>query len=236
MKLVEIPSSHNIVLQYQLASLSYRIFAWIIDFIIMLISSSTLGALVGWSSVLPYFVIIPIFFFYNLAFEMFWQGQTIGKRLLGIRVVTSDGEQMSLKALLLRWSFRFVDIGLSMGIVGILSVFSNSRNQRIGDILANTIVINTKYNSFFSLASFKKLESADHEILYPEVVDLYNDEQMLNIKNVLQRLDGSPSPEVHDAANKLFQLICDQMAVVPHTKNKKVFLQYILKDYIILSR
>ena len=67
-------------------------------------------------------------------------GQTIGKRIVGIRVVDEDGGHVGFGAAVVRNLLRFVD-GLFFYLVGALFAFSSPRGQRLGDRAAHTVVV-----------------------------------------------------------------------------------------------
>lgn len=67
-------------------------------------------------------------------------GRTLGKKLLGIKVIRVDGSPMTMKASLVRNCLRIID-SLFYGAVGALVVINSARNQRLGDMAAKTLVI-----------------------------------------------------------------------------------------------
>lgn len=66
-------------------------------------------------------------------------GQTIGKKLVGLVVVMEDGTPASTRAVVVRNAFRAID-GLVFYVVGFLVVVLTDRRQRVGDLVANTVV------------------------------------------------------------------------------------------------
>lgn len=78
---------------------------------------------------------------YPIVMEWFWRGQTIGKMVMHIRVVDEQGLRLRFSQVVIRNLLRFVDMLPGMYLVGGLSSFISTRGQRIGDIAANTIVI-----------------------------------------------------------------------------------------------
>jgi uncharacterized RDD family membrane protein YckC len=78
---------------------------------------------------------------YFFLFEWRWNGQTPGKRLLHLRVVKADGAPVSWIDVLLRNVSRPVDSFGPMGLVGLLMIFVSPRAQRLGDLMARTLVI-----------------------------------------------------------------------------------------------
>jgi uncharacterized RDD family membrane protein YckC len=102
--------------------------------------SGALGALSGLGHglgvVLLGTALLALVWGYYPFFEAVWNGQTPGKRALGLRVVELDGQRAGLGAVLLRNLFRPVD-GLG---IGLLLVLLTHRHQRLGDLVAGTIV------------------------------------------------------------------------------------------------
>ena len=78
--------------------------------------------------------------YFNL-FEWMWSGQTPGKRLLHLRVIKVDGSPVSGIDVLLRNLSRPVDTLGPMGLIGLLVIFVSRKAQRLGDLMARTLVI-----------------------------------------------------------------------------------------------
>lgn len=96
------------------------------------------------SDVLKILLILAIFGFqwcYFNFFEWLWNGQTPGKRLLHLRVIKVDGSPVSGVDVLLRNLSRPVDTLGPMGLIGLLMIFVNRKAQRLGDLMARTMVI-----------------------------------------------------------------------------------------------
>ncbi len=149
-------NAHNVRIEVPLASIGMRIVAYIIDMI--LISSylyfvlSTLGKL-GIDStirqvsdtivVLLFIVILSPAIFYSLIFELFNDGQSIGKMVCNLKVTSQTGKSPSSESFLLRWIFRLIDLKLIGQFIGLMSALLSSKRQRIGDMVADTVVVNT---------------------------------------------------------------------------------------------
>lgn len=78
--------------------------------------------------------------YFNI-FEWIWNGQTPGKRLLHLRVIKVDGSPVSGVDVLLRNLSRPVDTLGPMGLIGLLMIFVSRKAQRLGDLMARTLVI-----------------------------------------------------------------------------------------------
>lgn len=87
---------------------------------------------------------VVLFFFtgwaYDVAWETAWGGQTPGKRLLGLRVVGRDGAPVSFVESLVRNVLRAVEVPL-LYAPGVLMVALTPRHQRLGDLVAGTLVV-----------------------------------------------------------------------------------------------
>ena len=132
-----------------------RSLAWMIDFAIKI------GVLLGLGFVLSLFqafgiaVLLVVFFlmewFYPVFFEVYWHGQTPGKRALGIAVVYQDGTPVGWRGSLLRNLLRAADMlpvlpigaGLFLPLYGfgLFTALFNRRFQRLGDLIAGTVVV-----------------------------------------------------------------------------------------------
>ena len=81
------------------------------------------------------------FFLYFILQEGFFQGQTLGKRIFNLRVLSSDGTPVTFSGALYRNLLRPADMFPGFYLVGIIAIFTNERSQRIGDLAAGTLVI-----------------------------------------------------------------------------------------------
>ena len=91
--------------------------------------------------IIIFFVLILIpTLFYGLLSELFFNGQTIGKHLLKLRVVKTDGSMPGIGAYLLRWLLMLID-GPALSGLGVLVMLLNKDNRRFGDLAAGTMVI-----------------------------------------------------------------------------------------------
>jgi uncharacterized RDD family membrane protein YckC len=139
-----------VVLDLETAGVASRVFAGLIDFLIqavimfvgvMLITVVTLAS--GSSVVLALSLLSAgVLMGYPLISETVMRGRTIGKRALGLRAVTVEGAPIRLRHALLRMMGGLVDRYLPpLGVTGMLFVLGTARHQRVGDLLAGTIVI-----------------------------------------------------------------------------------------------
>lgn len=93
-------------------------------------------------TIVSYFVISIL---YGIALEWFWRGQTVGKRLLRLRVVDSEGLRLQPSQVVLRNLLRFVDMLPACYMLGGIASLCSRHCQRLGDLAANTVVIRSEY-------------------------------------------------------------------------------------------
>lgn len=146
-----IVTPEGIVFSHLLASPVTRCLAWSMDLLcIMALLTATNMALAFLQlispdvaqavSILAYFVIS---IGYGIVTEWYWRGQTLGKRLLRLRVVDAQGLRLHFTQIVIRNLLRAVDSLPVFYLVGGLACLLNPRAQRLGDIAANTVVIRT---------------------------------------------------------------------------------------------
>lgn len=141
----KVDSPEGVQLELTLAGLGTRMIAQMLDWLIklgvglgllLLLEPSRLG-----STVLLVSLTLVSFFGYELFFETIWSGRTPGKRASRVRVVMADGSPVTFTAALVRSLLRIVDFLPTLYGLGAILVFVTSKNQRLGDLAAGTIVV-----------------------------------------------------------------------------------------------
>ena len=240
MKTIEITTSQKVTIQYELASIMNRFIAFFIDSMIMLgyfiIISIAISSRRNEESFIIYiFLCIPLVL-YSLISEIFLNGQSIGKRAIGLKIVKLNGDNPHAYDYFIRWAFRFLDIWMSIGSIAALVMSASSNSQRIGDILAGTTVIKQSSTRVFALADILKISSLDNYIITYKQVTKLSEKDMLFVKLALERERRYPNPAhqtvIKELCNKLAELL--NIGVLP--KDKRLFLRTLLNDYIVLTR
>lgn len=142
---VSVRTTQNVIIHYPVASVGERLLAYLIDRILQLVyilATATLLIRLDIQQIWIWFLvlIIPVLLF-RLLFEIFMNGQTPGKRLMKIQVVTLNGTRATLGGYILRWLFALVDFGVLGGAIAVIVVAAGGKGQRLGDIVAGTAVI-----------------------------------------------------------------------------------------------
>lgn len=145
---VEIPG--GIYLEAQVVGPIPRCFAFAIDLVIrgvVMFVFSLAAAPFGIAGVGGGFLLIFLFvleWLYPVLFEVFWRGQTPGKRILGIAVINDDLTPVTLGTSMIRNLLRTVDFLPLFYLAGLVTMLSNRRFQRLGDMAAGTLVISLR--------------------------------------------------------------------------------------------
>jgi uncharacterized RDD family membrane protein YckC len=267
MGIIRVPTTFNIDLEFDIPEFHRRLFAWVIDVIIqiiyyrvaILILNRSISAADIFSEDNQYnvwglymMIIIPIFT-YHLICEVTMNGQSIGKKLFGIRVVSENGGRPGISQFIIRWLIRtgdytiviilmlnvfilinkellvFLAASLLLLLTDIILVISSKKSQRLGDILAHTILVRTGARGSIDETVF--MEVADSYVpVFPQIMKL-SDKDINAIKNIL------------DTARKKgdFQLaLMASEKIKNHLKINSTlspydFLDTLLKDYNYLS-
>jgi uncharacterized RDD family membrane protein YckC len=143
-----IRTPEGIEFSFLLAGPITRFLAWSVDLMVILAVGKLLSVLVGVVGIvsrdLAVAVTILVYFVvsigYGIALEWYWTGQTLGKRLLRLRVTDVRGMQLQFSQIVIRNLLRFIDSLPALYMVGGLACLISQRAQRLGDIVANTIV------------------------------------------------------------------------------------------------
>ena len=151
-----IDTPEQIALDYALAGVGSRCLALALDtlfqgaltviLLLLVIGVSALQGLVGgisglWPMAVGLFLAFLIFYGYFAIFEIVWHGQTPGKRIVGLRVISATGHPLTAQAALLRNIVRIVDSLPGVYAIGVLTMLITERSQRLGDLAAGSVVV-----------------------------------------------------------------------------------------------
>lgn len=258
MSLLQVKTSFNIDLQFETAPFHLRLFAWIIDLILLYVFMWFMGWAIDRQismerasefGLVELFMVIP-FISYHVICELFMNGQSIGKKIFGIQVVSLTGQNASASQYLLRWLLRFIDFGFwwsflffvssnillgSILLIGSLTGFivfvSSKYNQRIGDIVAGTTVVLKKLPYNLSDTIFQELDTKSYQITFPDVMRL-SDKDINIINNILkQHYKSSIHTHLNTVANKIKSVLN-----ISTDMEDDMFLETLMRDYNYLSR
>jgi len=241
MQTIKITTSQNIDIDYEVAGLGERIVARLIDlaiFFLILILGTFVGDLANWftnsgiSTVIVVIIYASLFVFYDLIFEIFMNGQSVGKRIMKIKVISLDGGQPRVGQYFMRWLFRIVDFLLTWpGLVALIAAAVSEKTQRVGDMVAGTILIRTKPRTQINNIVFMPMYDG-YQPVFKEAGQL-NDKDVELIHEIIGAYMKSGNNMV---VYNMAQRVKEHLNVVPpNGMNDMLFLQTIIKDYNHIS-
>ncbi len=160
------------------------------------------------SNALKTLLILLIFGFqwcYFNFFEWIWNGQTPGKRLLHLRVIKVDGSPVSGIDVLLRNLSRPIDTLGPMGLIGLLMIFVSRKAQRLGDLMARTLVIHETEIDWSIFDQIASPAAAPGAIAVPTPAIRLTSAQWELLHRYLNRREGLPG----DVRQRLAGSICE---------------------------
>jgi uncharacterized RDD family membrane protein YckC len=249
MGLVKLDTGFNIQVEFSVTPFHKRLIAWLIDLLVCWIYIKLMSLFFHipsffiwtdnwhWKEIL---IGLPVLF-YHLIFEIVFNGQSIGKMIMKIRIITGQGGQPGISQYMIRWIFRLIDFPLLLlGSImnndlpwylfplifcGLASVIFTERSQRIGDILADTIIIDLHNHTSWEDTVFTELES-DYEPRYPMVMQL-SDRDINTLKSIIESVKRKNDSEL---AMKISDRIKSKLKMQSDEEPAE-FLRTLLKDY-----
>ena len=255
---IHIPTVFNIDLAFETAPFRKRLVAYIIDFALMIayiyVAKSALygfwEVVLGTNMGLDILIVSMPMLLYSLASEVLMNGQTIGKKIMKIRVVSLEGGQPSFGQYLLRWITKFYEwpflfgyiaysagfivlyimITSFLGIAVALAIIVTPRNQRLGDLAAGTVVVNTYTDLNIKDTIFMEVSSQHYTVKYPAVMRL-SDNDINTIKSVLKNGTSKSNRPLLARVTRKIEEVLDIEAKEEHV----YFLEQLLRDYNYLA-
>ena len=236
---LSINTTQNVTINFTAASIGHRILAFGVDLLIIIAYLTTiyllleytgfskmLSGLDGWSQMAVQSLIFLPVMFYSLIFETFFEGQSLGKKLIRIKVVKIEGYQASFGDYLIRWLFRMIDIVISSGVIGFVSIIMNKKAQRLGDMAAGTSVITLRNNVNISSTILEEIND-DYKPTYPLVIKLSDNDVRIIKENFIRAKAGRD----FDLMLKLTDKIQSVTGIKNQSGNQVDFINTVLKDY-----
>lgn len=145
MQTVTVRTTQNVFIEYPVAGLGDRIQAYFVDALIMIAYVIVVMVLLinieAFSPALLIGLVLAPLFLYHLLFEIFMNGQSPGKRQMGIKVVRTDGTPATVGNYVIRWLIRLIEVDAMSGAVALIAIAVSGKGQRLGDMAAGTTVV-----------------------------------------------------------------------------------------------
>jgi uncharacterized RDD family membrane protein YckC len=256
-------TNFNIELEFPAAPFHRRLFAWILDIIILILYGYLALEVINWfslsvgnrSSIAIFVILLIPMLTYHLICEATMNGQSFGKKIMGIRVVNENGGQPGIGQLTVRWLIRTSDImafslilsipvaaasgngkyfwqmaiPLGLFITDVILVNASKKQQRLGDMLGHTLLI--KSSQKHSIHDTVFLNIADtYKPSFPQVMQL-SDRDMNSLKSILDTAKKRGDFNLAAlASDKIKNHLKIETSLSPFD-----FLEILLKDYNYLS-
>lgn len=207
-----IETPERVPLHFALASIGNRFIACAIDhaiqigtlivvgiFFMIISDASSLGSRLmsapKWVIAILVVVQAIIFDGYFAVFEWVWRGQTPGKRWLKLRVIREDGRPISFFEAMVRNLLRVVDFLVPpFYSIGLISVFATARDQRVGDLVAGTVVVREREAEapafaevFASPVSDAALRRSAEPVPFTANIDKLTEQEIIVVEGFLRR-------------------------------------------------
>ena len=245
---LEIRSPANVAIEYDVAPLTERSVAFLIDvavvgFAIFLLLVTLGRALLAWIGE-DYFLQLFLFSFlpmlllivYWAVAEYYFEGRTVGKHAMGLRTVRVDGQSPTFETYAVRATMLMIDFILSVGTLGMLSAAASPRRQRTGDRIAQTVVVRARVRRHYQLRDLLNIKTVeDHQVHYPAAGQL-DIAQALALKELIVRCDRSPTEGVRALVTPTAHRVAGALGVAQVPQRQLEFLRQVLRDYIVLTR
>ena len=266
MAVIKVPTNFNIDVEFEIPEFYRRLISLLIDALVQYVYIRVASEIYdsirsssGWDSDAPeaagILLILPILL-YHVILEVTMNGQSIGKKIMSIRVVNENGGRPSISQFLIRWILRVSDVwiaylliliasdpgvfesgektfavlaALIFVIVDIVLAVSTKKAQRIGDILAKTILIRT--NTKGNIEDTVFIAVADSYVpSFPQIMQL-SDKDINAIKSILETARKKGDYNMAEAAADKIKNHLKIETTMPAFD----FLDVLLKDYNFLS-
>jgi uncharacterized RDD family membrane protein YckC len=157
---LNIHTPENVAFGYQVAGIGSRFLAALADTAIILVlqflvaityfitmdllNIDPFSTLSSWSAAAFGLLLFVFFWGYYILFEIFWNGQTPGKRWSGLRVIRNDGTPVTLSESIIRNLVRIIDLLPAAYGIGVITMFLDKKSRRLGDLAAGTLVVHDR--------------------------------------------------------------------------------------------
>lgn len=237
---LSINTTQNVNINFTAASVGERLGAFLLDMLVKIAYvivvlyfifnlmglANVLDRLDKWSAAAVYMLFALPYAFYSLTLECLFEGQTLGKRIVKIKVVKIDGYQASFGDYLMRWLLRLVDVWTSMGVIGLIALVMSEKTQRLGDMTAGTAVITLRNKVTINSTILEDI-GEEYVPIYPLVIKL-SDNDVRIIKETFQIAVAKNDFEL---IAKLKNKIEYVTGIKNQSGNNSDFIRTVLKDY-----
>jgi uncharacterized RDD family membrane protein YckC len=261
MAIITVTTPFNIDLEFKIAAFGNRLAAWFVDLLVISFYYYLMMRFIRplytngsrFSTPAELFLLIMPVLIYQLVFEIFMNGQTLGKLVAGIKIIDTEGREPTWGQYITRWilclgnlfvyiipyviySMIFGNLAQNLALMiallilylpDFLSVVISAKSQRIGDFAAGTVVIDKNYKANINETIYLEIEDKNYKPVFPEVMRL-TDRDINGIRNLLHMKNTSSDTEnyIIDVAQKIKTVL-----TIESNLYARDFLGQLLQDY-----
>lgn len=242
MSQIDITTSQNVNITFVLASVGERMIAFFLDVLVLIAYVIVVYLILEfvfnvdvyfntmdqWSvAAIMGVAFLPVLI-YALVMESLMDGQSLGKKIMKIRVVKIDGYQCSFADYLTRWIFRGVELYMFSGIPALLTIIISKNNQRLGDMAAGTAVISLKSNVTISHTILENLKE-DYIPTFPQVISFSDNDIRIIKENFQKAIKVDDRVILNRLTIKIKEILKMEYDETKFTQRQ--FIMTVIKDY-----
>ena len=232
---IKIQSTELLFFENELAGIGSRGLAYFIDTLIKGVAIFLFALFFAWvnlfgKSFIPIVVFLILFAGYHFFFEAIY-GKTPGKHLAGIRVIKSDGSRLSFLDSFVRNILRVVDV-LPFGyMAGMVMIFLERYNRRLGDIVGDTLVIHDRAakRSIKKYIDSRLLEAKSRDAVVISGVSNLSAKEKGVIKTLYLRIDKMAPAQKEKTLEKFWEVFSKKLHITG-TEDPEILLYELYKQ------
>jgi uncharacterized RDD family membrane protein YckC len=224
---MEINTAQNVYLSQEKAGIGERFLAILIDLVIITGIIITTSLITQGTDAFNYVIIFNgiLLMLYHFLAELLFNGQSLGKNILQIRIVDVSGENAGFYQYLIRNLLRPIDYFLGLGLA--FMIF-NKKGQRIGDISAGTYAVKINKEVNYLETAYIEL-TKEYKPKYKRFqVERLNAQHIELIKTVL---NDSKKNLRYETVGKLYFKVCSIMQIEQDEQTRMDFLETVIRDF-----
>lgn len=228
---LQIDTPENVTFGYEVAGIGSRFLAALVDTILIALlqiiifgmifltlgDGDAISSAPAWVVGLLSFIAFVFFWGYYIFFEILWNGQSPGKRMVGLRVIRADGTPITVAEAVIRNLVRLIDFLPSAYGVGVVAMFVNDKARRLGDLAAGTVVVHDRAVQTLDDLAGARLQMQDAPVAAVPIPTEFPLERMKGreveiLEEYIRRRSGFPNNR-ELLAGQIFRSLCARLGL-----------------------